>query len=246
MSDRRIQPDPAAESDSSVSRAYRKIATERTPEHLDRSVLDAAARAARPRYYQWRMWTRPAAWAAVVMLSVTLIMQTNQFPLEMDAAPAARAPAIEADRLDELESEVRDADRQAVESVAERKAEAPVRKSDLGATRERSPDEASELRVTDDSLLRRAEEMSRLQQGENDQPQPAAVMFENMVPPAADSVATFSTGESGTEPLCDDTVTAEPETWLECILELEEAGLVDTANLERQRLSEAFPDFDSR
>lgn len=247
MSDRRITPDPAAERDSGVSEAYREIATERTPEHLDRAVLAAAAREARPRYSRLRMWTRPAAWAAVVMLSVTLILQTNQSPLDYDVAPAASKPAVEADELGEQEMEFLDADTQAAEEVADRKAEAPIRKTELHANREQVSAEVQELRVTDDALLERAEEMARIQQGPSDQPQPASAARQRAAPQSsADSAASFVASPAGAPSLCDETARAEPETWLECILDLEAAGLDEAASQERELLAEAFPDFEAR
>ncbi len=47
-------------------------------------------------------------------------------------------------------------------------------------------------------------------------------------------------------PACDEDATATPETWLECIDELEKAGLADAARRQRALLAKAFPDFDSR
>lgn len=42
---------------------------------------------------------------------------------------------------------------------------------------------------------------------------------------------------------CDDNARAEAASWLECILELEEAGDAETALEQRELLREAFPDF---
>ena len=47
--------------------------------------------------------------------------------------------------------------------------------------------------------------------------------------------------EAVTEHYCDETQTADPNSWLECILELERQGLHEAARLERERLVEAFP-----
>jgi hypothetical protein len=40
---------------------------------------------------------------------------------------------------------------------------------------------------------------------------------------------------------CPPEATGQPSTWLECIEDLERAGLVDEAAAERQRLRDAFP-----
>lgn len=42
---------------------------------------------------------------------------------------------------------------------------------------------------------------------------------------------------------CDDAVRSDPKTWLECILELEEAGDDEAAERQREALVEVFPDF---
>jgi hypothetical protein len=53
--------------------------------------------------------------------------------------------------------------------------------------------------------------------------------------------ATTSIQETLTERYCDETATADPNSWLECILELERQGLLEAARLERERLALAFP-----
>jgi hypothetical protein len=78
MTEERNQTD--ARADALVSQAYRDLADERTPEHLDRTILRAAAKAARPRYSRFIAWTRPMAWAATVMLSVALVLEVTNSP----------------------------------------------------------------------------------------------------------------------------------------------------------------------
>ena len=43
---------------------------------------------------------------------------------------------------------------------------------------------------------------------------------------------------------CNEDETAEPETWLECIERLDEAGRYTDAERQRELLKEAFPDFE--
>ena len=78
MTEERNQTD--ARADALVSLAYRDFADERTPEHLDRTILRAAAKAARPRYSRFIAWTRPMAWAATIMLSVALVLEVTNSP----------------------------------------------------------------------------------------------------------------------------------------------------------------------
>lgn len=85
MTEERKTTDAGAADDSRISDIYRDIARERTPEHLDKAVLREAARAAQPRYSRLRLWTRPAAWAAVVLISATLLLQVSQLQPPQDS-----------------------------------------------------------------------------------------------------------------------------------------------------------------
>jgi hypothetical protein len=59
--------------DPRVSAAYQQMADERTPEHLDHVILNAARGAARPRWNKAIAWLRPAAWVATI--GVCLVRQ---------------------------------------------------------------------------------------------------------------------------------------------------------------------------
>lgn len=77
--------------DRRVSEAYQAIADERPPQHLDRAVLRMAAKAGRTPYAAARAWMRPAAWAAVIGLSLALVMELALLPQDSvtyDAQPA--------------------------------------------------------------------------------------------------------------------------------------------------------------
>lgn len=81
-----------------VSATYREIATETTPAHLDRRVLEAARTGARTRYGLARAWMRPLAWAATIALSFAFVLQVAQqddalLPIE-SVAPNEHADAI--------------------------------------------------------------------------------------------------------------------------------------------------------
>ena len=79
----------------------------------------------------------------------------------------------------------------------------------------------------DEDMLQRADDMARMREG-NVQPESPAVAAGSYVPDR-----------------CDETATASPETWLQCIRSLEEAGLADLAAEERKLLAAAFPDFET-
>jgi len=47
--------------------------------------------------------------------------------------------------------------------------------------------------------------------------------------------------EASAERYCDEEQTGDPNSWLDCILELERQGLHDAARIERDLLTETFP-----
>jgi hypothetical protein len=206
MTDARENTATGSERDALVSETYREIAHDRAPGHLDKTVLDAAAKAVRPRYSLLITWTRPAAWAATIMLSVALVLEFSQ------------TPVLQPPKMDAL-----------------------------------APSDAQELKVQDVDLLHRAEEMARIQEGQSEPPaQPLQRAKERVAAPAAAAAISSKSSLQSTVALeddagpCDAIATAEPESWLTCIAELEDAGMTDIAREQRALLAEAFPDFDSR
>lgn len=216
-----------AETDTLVSQAYRDLAEERAPEHLNRKILKAAAQEARPRYSRLIAWTRPMAWAATVMLSVALVLEVTRTPSpevvssdEMLGKYEVQAPRADASQVAPLEEE-----------------EARKRTADLPA----SP----EFKLRDEDILEQGKELARMQEGSVSQPSlDAAVSAEAdqeiTVGRSLPAAAAFSAPLAD----CDEDAVATPETWLECIEDLEDAGEGNKAREERARLAEAFPGFD--
>jgi len=200
MTEERNQSD--ARADALVSQAYRDLAGERTPEHLDRTILRAAAKEARPRYSRFIAWTRPMAWAATVMLSVALVLEVANTP----------SPGIVSFDKTISTFEVQSAE-------ADAKDDGPV-------------DSLEESVVP-------ASELTKKQS--NDMRQKATAVAEQEIAPQQPAAA-FSAPVTD----CDEDAVATPQTWLECIVALEDAGRDDAAREQRTMLAEAFPDFDPR
>ena len=209
MSDKRINSDEPV--DPRVSAAYREMADERTPEHLDHVILNAARGAAKPRWNKAVAWLRPAAWVATIGVCLAIVVEISLLPdpepadfdgVSPAAAPPAAASPAAANRLEK-----------AAPRIAE-PSEYPARRSDeLDAS-----DQVRELR----------------QQGaRQEDTAPAALRYS--------APATSLAEEAVTERYCDETATADPNAGLECILELERQGLHEAARLERQRLALTFP-----
>jgi hypothetical protein len=99
-----------------------------------------------------------------------------------------------------------------------------------------------EFKLKDADELRRYEDKGRLQKGAIGE----ATFAGSAEDAAGADSATRSTAAMAVEtPRCEEAVIAAPETWLECIAELEKAGLADEARLQRDLLREAFPGFDA-
>jgi hypothetical protein len=219
MSDKRIESGETA--DPRVSAAYRDMANERSPEHLDHIILNAARAAARPRWNRALAWLRPAAWVATIGVCLAIVVEIALLPEpeRADLAPvheqAPAAPADEARRLEKIAPQ-----------AAEPARTTPVMKPSGGisADRQRPADEAE---VAD--RARATAQKSEL----DEDVAPASVL--RSAPVAA------STRELAAERYCDESQTADPNTWLECILELERRGLHDAARIERELLVETFP-----
>ena len=76
--------------DDRVSAAYRELATERSPDGLNHRILAEARRGAATRYAMLRGWTRPVAWAAMIGMSLAIVLHVSQTP-EMQAPPLEEA-----------------------------------------------------------------------------------------------------------------------------------------------------------
>lgn len=80
--------------DERVSAVYRDLADERTPADLDRAVLREAACANRTRYGILRSWVRPLAWAAMIGLSLVIVLEFSRLPGGDEMPAAEQLPEI--------------------------------------------------------------------------------------------------------------------------------------------------------
>jgi hypothetical protein len=224
---------PGEPGDPRVSAAYREMADERPPEHIDHIILNAARAAARPRWNKAIAWLRPAAWVATIGVCLAIVIEISLLPdqesaefdsLPQSAAPAA-APAAETMRLEKTRPQAAGA--QKVQPIQEpqrlKASDQPGRADDADAGA--SP-------VARESSLEEAETRVR-QRAISDVQSPASLLS---TAPAANLAQ-----EVATERYCEESETADPNTWLECILELERQGLLEAARMERKLLAEAFP-----
>ncbi len=228
MSKERNNPHFVAESDPLVTRVYREVADERVPDKLNQAVLRQAAAAGPTRYWRSISWTRPMAWVATITICVALVLEITRVPppngAALDSLPATFTvpepePTLELDRFDDA----------APESLPESVVPAPL----PGRAASNAPTAPAKVELMKKSARPLAAEPV-FQERKRDVAQQAPV--ENRLTAAQEQEA----------PACDESATAKPETWLECIDELEKAGLDDEARRQRTLFENAFPGFDSR
>ena len=207
--------------DDRVSAAYRELATERSPDTLDHRILAEARRGAATRYAMLRGWTRPVAWAAMIGLSLAIVLHVSQTP-EMQTLP-----------LEEASGPAKRGEPEANRSSLE------LRLDGAGAGETAAPDAAQQPA---DSSPTRAETPA----SHKVMLAPAAY---KPAPPETgnDSAENLSAAavasEPGKEPICPATARLAPEDWLACIDALRNGGEIEAATLEFGRFRDAFPDF---
>jgi hypothetical protein len=102
---------------------------------------------------------------------------------------------------------------------------------------------AEEFEFRDTEMLQRADDMARIHSGENKE---SALVSSAADTESADAVVQGANAVILETLACNESETATPETWMKCIVALEEAGLADAAREQRALLHKVFPQFDPR
>ena len=156
-------------SEDRLADTYRALAEERAPDYLNEKVLRLAA-GNRTRYSRARAWMRPAAWAAVIGLSLAIVLDMTRLPqVEPDSiaipVPASRKAA---DQQREGGDTVNDSSE--AEAIVPSSATPIEQRMDAKRMRPASPAaNGPERRSNEDfvpkdmTVLRDAEEMARTQ-----------------------------------------------------------------------------------
>lgn len=239
--------------DERVSEAYRSLAEEKTPQHLDRKILQMAAdQAKRPSYSRWIAWSRPLAWAATITLCLAITLELAREPsLEPGLEPGLE-PALESS--DDIESTARKDEDAPLEKERTRDMPASLANSiasektalgrSVASQPANAPAPAARRQSTDENVAAPAETYEVEEQkakvvGE-------AFRYEDRsaaMTTSASVEADMSLEEITVASDCPEIVQDDPETWLECILNLEDAGNEEAAEREREALIDTFPDF---
>jgi hypothetical protein len=250
--------------DAVVSDEYRELAQERTPAHLDHVVLNEARRAARNRPIRRVSWLRPAAWVTTIGLCLAIVLEvTDLVPQDTMIIDQPAALEQEEYRAAEPAAEQKRPDTPASEMVQGRSrieaGVAPVEMASPGRSKVELEEEATGAPSTatlpseilmksralesatldapaqnDMMMLRDAESRARAQEG---------TAREIIRPLSADVQLAAERADADAEAVryCGPDETGSPDSWMECILRLQQDGRHDEARLEHDRLHETFP-----
>lgn len=267
--------------DDRVSATYRKLATEHTPEQLDRRILAmAATEAGRPSYSRWISWSRPLAWAATITLCLAITLELVREPalqptvapvMENQTGPAADNlqqedvanpdAATPADAGGEARQETftlsaaedRDENKAHGDGLAENRLDDPVTAPAKDQQAAKRADDANQSLARPEPQQEAAGSIAKISSADKEElARMRSSVQAGTAPPAEAARARRATetserafsGESDSaDQACAEERRATAETWHECILELEAAGLDAAASHERDELKNSFPDF---
>lgn len=258
--------------DPLVSKAYRELADEQTPDSLNRKVLRMAAGESKTRYSIARAWTRPVAWAATIGLSLVVVLRLTDVPPPDSAdASSERGQPVE-QNLVESETGHDQQNRQVPppmkrsrpvmqqQETAEKagaRHEAPLANAesmhdaptaiDLPADGRASSDDevsAQSLAPRSAELLREADELARMQSGSARDSAGETTSTTAPVAAAASSATSVSSEKADTSRLCPASVRTSAEKWSECIAVLEKTAPRELIEREHEELLRRFPEFE--
>lgn len=245
--------------DARVSEVYRDLAVERPPASLNERVLREARAHAGSGYSYWMVWLRPMAWVATVGLCLAIVVELTRVPVpdggrigDPPALGAAASDASEAQGPDDARTTVDESRQQvpaqkleaddlspkgsapatlAAPPPSERRDEPARRAAEPSADEPGSSADGGIFNVTDAAIVEEAKEMARMREGPGREAAAAGALRSVATPAEA--------GTTEAQP-CDDEARSTPESWIECILEIERRG--GNAHDEREKLKAAFPD----
>ncbi len=226
MSERRDQDAPG---DPFISAAYRGLSQETTSERLDRKILKDAAAAVPSKRASPLMSLKPWAWAATIALTVTLVLELQQSdaPQVLINEDAAMPIEASADSNGAIRNEAVD------NAIADKDVAADSAKKVEAAAEPRSFAPSAVAPAT----VQQAERMAE-QQKVND------LRREDYTPARLSEQHTRMKRDD--RRFCDAAATADASSWYQCVLDLEEAGQFEQAEVERTRLFSNYPDFEVR
>lgn len=232
--------------DPRVSETYRELSNEQTSAALDRKILDMAEAGTPKRSLTRLLAIKPLAWAATVLLTVTLVLHLQEETpapdallyeedVMSDAVPLRPEP--EPDRATKAEMTP------VISPASTGRQDDDTAAPPSSVARDADANAGNELQ----SFAPAAETRTKMQEVEE-----FVAERERSIGSLTDTAEPTLSVQgrrslAAPEPrYCSDAETADASSWYQCILALEEAGKLDEAAAERTRLFSAFPDFEVR
>lgn len=250
--------------DELVSATYHELADDRTPEHLDRAVLEMAAGKS-PRNsagsFWLSAWMKPVAWAATIALSLAIVLEFTE--VQNDAGRMGSTPPAVESTQDEFSPQdaqalgraERRADSQAGPAVAEEPA--PVATSTL-KSRAQEAEISTVAASAPGSNVPAAKKQLVQEDARHDTDSPARLREEKSAPmPSSNFAASMPetdpvhleevvVGQSAdmaiSAPGCTPAARLAAASWFACIEELRAAGAAAGAEREYAAFADEFPE----
>ena len=249
MTEQRSTPDIDGLDDPLVSRAYRESASERAPDALNHSVMQQAREQVRTRFFRPVAWLRPMAWAATIGLSLAIVIELSTVPQPAFDVPVIEIPASGTRVLREIEAPRRPQ----AKSPAASSRQDNSQEADSAADLEVKPfGPRARKTITDEGRVT-LQDAASLHKAELAVPAAIAVpteivaeeklLLRDQLDMDSNDALAKQTASSMSLMPCAGDIRDLPQSWLECIESLENDGLVDLANSQREHLQQAFPDF---
>lgn len=224
------------------------------------------------RYQRSIHWLRPMAWAATVVLCLAIVVDSLQMASEpaIEAVGIepfeARSPEVVTpmDELEQLKKEKADGNfaapaaspsmsyevlRQDVDADAFRPEDAPLTEAVEEKAAAQSPAEDEAPLAADEAPLADSPSVSvdaaPMRAVAPALPSGAAAPASGRMRELDETASSAFADSEALEAACRDEQRRVPETWLECIEELEHRGLDDVAAREREQFEATWPDFES-
>ena len=220
------------EGDELVSRTYRELGVEQTPESLNQSILGMASNKANDSDTPnslFAAWMKPVAWAATVGITLAIVLEVTDVPRA--AVPPSSMPAVESIREDEFEQG----------SAAEARDNDPA--SFVPAPEVVLEETLLDLSSTVNNEAKRKKDVISPQAPAVDQAVARKLSAEQLA--ARERVASFAfsadIADDDFASACDTAVRQSADDWLACIEHLRQTGSVEAAELEYELFILEYP-----
>jgi hypothetical protein len=233
--------------DDKLQAVYRSMANERAPERLNQQVLREASRAVRSPYAAPIRWSRPLAWATVIVVTSAILLQVADLPGPepgaLDLPEAVERVDRAAGPADDEPAERRQPDAATPVSSPVEARQAPMLEPAARAPLPEPGREAAAAARSGESAAVAAEDATLPERPAGSAPEQTAEGARQPLPQAAAVEDRSGFREPSKE--CSAAERADPAAWYACVERLREAGLDAAADEQLEALLDTFPEFEA-